>query len=179
MTDLGVTESVVEQAALATYTESGGTGRTAINQEEAVAVMLEKYEICCGLFHGFNWSKWVSARPQERLGILPPAQEHILAQESGKDRLAGTVRELSQAFALSLWRHAPARRTPLLYPPSMGPRGGLPGGTNSGASSGASSVSVSGILSRFRSYSPGSKNPASTSSLLVLSGTCATIGKGT
>ena len=40
--------------ALATYTESGGTGQTALNQEEAVAVMLEKYEICCGLFHGFD-----------------------------------------------------------------------------------------------------------------------------
>ena len=32
--------------ALATYTESGGTGRTAINQEEAVKILLEKYEIC-------------------------------------------------------------------------------------------------------------------------------------
>ena len=88
--------------ALATYTESGGTGKTAINQEEAVAVMLEKYEICCGLFHRFDWSKWVSGRPQERLGILPPAQEHVLAQESGKDRLLRTVRELSQAFALAV-----------------------------------------------------------------------------
>ncbi|HKY23419.1 MAG TPA: type I restriction endonuclease subunit R, partial [Vicinamibacterales bacterium] len=42
--------------ALATYTESGGTGRTAINQEEAVAALLEKYEVCRGLFHGFDWS---------------------------------------------------------------------------------------------------------------------------
>src|SRR5438046_10209112 len=33
------------KAALATYTESGGTGRTAINQHEAVAVMTEQYEI--------------------------------------------------------------------------------------------------------------------------------------
>jgi len=37
--------------ALATYTESGGHGTTAIPQEEAVARMLEKYEICRGLFH--------------------------------------------------------------------------------------------------------------------------------
>ena len=36
--------------ALATYSESGGTGRTALNQGEAVAVMLEKHEVCCGLF---------------------------------------------------------------------------------------------------------------------------------
>ena len=33
--------------ALATYTESGGTGSTALDQEEAVAVMLEKYDVCC------------------------------------------------------------------------------------------------------------------------------------
>src|SRR5438128_721514 len=69
--------------ALATYTESGGTGKTAIDQREAVAVMLEKYEICCGLFHGFDWSKWVVGKPAERLGLLPMAQEHILKQEDG------------------------------------------------------------------------------------------------
>ncbi len=52
--------------ALATYTESGGTGRTALDQDEAVAVMLEKYEVCCGLFHGFDWSKWTTGTPAER-----------------------------------------------------------------------------------------------------------------
>ncbi len=77
--------------ALATYTESGGMGRTALDQDEAVAVMLEKYEVCCGLFHGFDWGKWVSGTPQERLGLLPAAQEHILAQENGKDRCVRAV----------------------------------------------------------------------------------------
>ena len=38
------------KTALATYTESGGTGRTALDQDEAVAVMLEKYEVCCALY---------------------------------------------------------------------------------------------------------------------------------
>ena len=88
--------------ALATYTESGGTGKTALDQEEAVAVMLEKYEICCGLFHGFDRSKWTAGTPQERLGLLPAAQEHILAQENGKNRCVQSVRELSQAFALAV-----------------------------------------------------------------------------
>jgi type I restriction enzyme R subunit len=88
--------------ALATYTESGGTGKTAIDQEEAVAVMLEKHEVCCGLFHGFDWSRWISGTAEQRLGLLPVAQEHILAQENGKDRLLGAVRELSQAFALAV-----------------------------------------------------------------------------
>ncbi|MEX2124625.1 MAG: HsdR family type I site-specific deoxyribonuclease [Woeseia sp.] len=95
--------------ALATYTESGGTGRTALNQDEAVAVMLEKYEVCCDLFHGFDRSKWTTGTPQERLGLLPAAQEHILKQENGKDRCVGAVRELSQAFALSV-PHAEALR---------------------------------------------------------------------
>ena len=88
--------------AVATYTESGGTGRTTLNQEEAVAVMLEKHEVCSALFHGFDWSKWTTGTPQERLSLLPAAQEHVLAQEDGKDRCLNAVRELSQAFALAV-----------------------------------------------------------------------------
>ena len=87
---------------LATYTESGGTGKTALDQSEAVAVMLEKYEVCLGLFHGFDWSRWTAGTPAERLGLLPPAQEHILAQDNGKERCVRAVRELSQAFALAV-----------------------------------------------------------------------------
>ena len=88
--------------ALATYTESGGTGRTALDQGEAVAVMLEKFDICCGLFHGFDRSAWVTGTPQERLSLLPAAQEHVLAQENGKDRCIQAVRDLSRAFALAV-----------------------------------------------------------------------------
>ncbi|MGH9321139.1 MAG: type I restriction endonuclease subunit R [Vicinamibacteria bacterium] len=90
------------KAALANYTESGGTGETAIDQEEAVAAMLEKHEICSAMFHGFDRSKWLSGSPQERLSLLPQAQEHVLAQEEGKARLLHAVRELSQAFALAV-----------------------------------------------------------------------------
>ena len=88
--------------ALATYTEAGGTGKTALDQAEAVALMLEKYEVCQGLFHGFDWRPWVSGTPQARLSLLPEAQEHILAQEDGKARLLRAVTELSQAFALAV-----------------------------------------------------------------------------
>ena len=88
--------------ALATYTESGGTGRTALNQDEAVAVMLEKYEVCCALFHGFDWTKWTTGTPQDRLNLLPTAQEYVLFQEDGKERCLNAVRELSQAFALAV-----------------------------------------------------------------------------
>ena len=87
---------------LVVYTQSGGTGTTAVDQNEAVAVMLEKYEVCLGLFHGLDRSKWVSGTPSEKLGLLPSAQEHILAQENGKDRCLAAVRQLSQAFALAV-----------------------------------------------------------------------------
>ena len=58
--------------ALATYTESGGKGRTAVHQDEAVALMQEKYEVCCGILHGFDWSAWTGS-PAQRLELLPPA----------------------------------------------------------------------------------------------------------
>jgi type I restriction enzyme, R subunit len=88
--------------ALAIYTESGGTGQTALDQAEAVALMLEKYEICHGFFHRFDWSRWVTGTSPERLSLLPAAQEHILAQPDGKARLLDAVTKLSQAFALAV-----------------------------------------------------------------------------
>ncbi len=88
--------------ALHTYTESGGHGDTAIDQEEAVALMLEKHEVCCGLFHGFDWGAWTTGTPAQRLSLLPAAQEHVLAQDGGKDRILQIVTELSKAFALAV-----------------------------------------------------------------------------
>jgi type I restriction enzyme R subunit len=88
--------------ALANYTESGGKGKTAVDQEEAVAVMLERYEVCCGIFHGFDWTRWKTGGPQERLSVLPAAQEHVLAQDDGKNRLVKAVTEVSKAFALAV-----------------------------------------------------------------------------
>jgi type I restriction enzyme R subunit len=88
--------------ALATYTEAGGKGETALDQAEAVALMLEKYEVCRGLFHGLDWSRWITGTPQNRLSLLPTAQEHILTQDDGKARLLRAVTELSQAFALAV-----------------------------------------------------------------------------
>ena len=98
--------------ALATYTEAGGEGRTAIDQEEAVAALEKQYEICCGLFGSyrtpagtvpaFDWSAWTTGTPQERVSLLPAAQEHILGQEDGKARLLRAVTDLSKAFALAV-----------------------------------------------------------------------------
>src|SRR5690606_9186341 len=45
---------------------------------------------------------WITGTPQQRLSLLPAAQEHILAQEDGKARLLRAVTELSKAFALAV-----------------------------------------------------------------------------
>jgi type I restriction enzyme R subunit len=88
--------------AMHAYTASGGMGRTALDPAEAVAVMLEKYEICCDIFHGFDWSAWQGASGQQRFALLPAAMQHVLAQEQGKQRLRQAVIELSHAFALAV-----------------------------------------------------------------------------
>ena len=88
--------------ALSNYTKSGGKGDATVNKDEAVAVMMEKHEICCGLFHGFDWSLWASGNATDRIKLLPSAQEHILSQKDGKKRLLETVSALSKAFALAV-----------------------------------------------------------------------------
>ena len=88
--------------ALQNYTHSGGKGDATLDKAEAVAVMLEKYEICCGLFHGFDWSLWSIGNRTDRIKVLPAAQEHILQQKDGKVRLLETVTALSKAFALAV-----------------------------------------------------------------------------
>ena len=95
--------------ALATYTESGGTGRTALDQDEAVAVMLKHYEVCRGLFYGFDWAKWTTGAPQERLWSTARRARARPRTGERQGPLLRAVRELSQAFALAV-PHAEALR---------------------------------------------------------------------
>jgi type I restriction enzyme R subunit len=89
------------QKALAAYTEAGHPAETP-DQNEAVNELLKRHEICKGLFYGFDWSKFFTGTAQQKLGVLPLAQEHILQQDDGKKRLLQAVRELSLAFALAV-----------------------------------------------------------------------------
>ena len=88
--------------ALSDYTISGGKGRPTLNQADAVAVMKQKYEIVCDLFHGFDYQKYFDGNTSEQLQIILDAQEFILAQEEGEELLNQHVLELSKAFALSV-----------------------------------------------------------------------------
>lgn len=90
------------QKAMANYTENGGKGKTAIDQAEAVALMKEKYEICCDIFHGFDYSNYFSSEPQKKLSLLPAAQQHVLGIDNGRDMFLNAVTALSKAFALAV-----------------------------------------------------------------------------
>ena len=86
--------------ALAVYTENGGQGSPSIDTAQAIALMQEKHEVACDMMHGFDWSKWTTGTPAERLGLIPAGQEHVLGQVNGKARFVQVVTDLSSVFAL-------------------------------------------------------------------------------
>ena len=88
--------------ALADYTEAGGRGKAAVNQEEAVAVMLEKFEVVVSMFHGFDYLSILKAEPAKRIAGIAAAMEHILQLDDGKKRYLAEVTALSKAFALAV-----------------------------------------------------------------------------
>ena len=90
------------QKALAAYTDAGREGKPTIDQDVAVGELLKNYEICRGLFYGFDWSGWTTGTPIQKLAMLPLAEEHILGLDDGKNRLLISVRELTLAFALAV-----------------------------------------------------------------------------
>lgn len=97
--------------ALATYAASGGTGSPALDQEEAVALLLEKHEIVSQMFLSasgtqagdiFDYKQYFTADTRRKLEIILEAQEYILGIEDGKNRFTREVALLSKAFALSV-----------------------------------------------------------------------------
>ena len=86
--------------AVGTYTSSGGTGSPSYDVAQAIAIMLEKYEVACDILHGFDRSLWKTGSGTQKLSLIPAAQEHVLEQEDGKKRFIQVVMELSRAFAL-------------------------------------------------------------------------------
>jgi type I restriction enzyme R subunit len=87
--------------ALAEYTDSDKK-QTGIPQEQAVALMMERYETTKDFFNGYNYTNFFTAQPKERLTIILEAMEQVLKQENGKDRYLKEVTTLLYAFALSI-----------------------------------------------------------------------------
>ena len=97
---LGIAEELRE--AISTYRGRGGRGQPTFDQEEAVAIMLEKYEILEGIFHGFDWGGFTEGEPAQKLTILKEAVQHVLEQDEGAERVIQTVKQIQEAFVLSV-----------------------------------------------------------------------------
>ncbi|MBW4421085.1 MAG: DUF3387 domain-containing protein [Myxacorys californica WJT36-NPBG1] len=96
---LGIAED--PKNALRDYTE-GDRGETGILIEKAVALMQEKYEVVKAMFHGYDYSRFSTGTPPERLTILCEATDWILRPESkdGVQQYIQEVTKLSKAYAL-------------------------------------------------------------------------------
>lgn len=98
--------------ALSIYTESGGKGKPAFDQEEAANVMMGKYEVVVQLFSeqphdkslpkGFNYKSFFGLTPKEKLYFPIQAANFILGLENGKERYTNAVTSLTKAFAISV-----------------------------------------------------------------------------
>ena len=88
--------------ALSFYSDAGGKGDPAVNQEKAVQLMLEKLEVISQMFHGFAYEEYFDAETGRKLSIILSAEEHILGLENGKKRYIDEVTALSQAFSIAI-----------------------------------------------------------------------------
>lgn len=88
--------------ALMNYTTSGGKGRPTVDQDQAVALMLEEYEVVKDMFHGFNYRRFFDLQPAERVPFIPQAMEHILAEQGRKERYLRETTGLLKAFSLAV-----------------------------------------------------------------------------
>jgi type I restriction enzyme, R subunit len=89
------------QEALKDYTEADReqTGRL---QEEAAALMVEKYEVVKAMLHGFDYAPFFQDDPAQRLTTLARALNHILAgRDKKRDRFIDATTALGRAYGLA------------------------------------------------------------------------------
>lgn len=97
---LGIAQEL--KTALADYTASGGEGKPTLDQELAVAKMLELYEAIDYQLRHFNWRKFFTLSPIEKLKFIPIIVDYIFSQENGEQSFTENTKNLLKAFAISV-----------------------------------------------------------------------------
>src|SRR6185312_8865291 len=97
---LGIAQEL--KHALAEYTASGGEGKPTLDQEIAVAKMLELYEAIEYQLRHFDWLKFFGLSPAEKLRFIPVIVDYILSQENGEQSFVENTKNLLKAFAISV-----------------------------------------------------------------------------
>ncbi|WP_452221285.1 type I restriction endonuclease subunit R [Lacinutrix salivirga] len=88
--------------AMVTYLQSGGEGAPIVDIKEAIAGMLEKFEVVEQIFHGYDYKSYFNAETNSKLQILLGAQNFVLQTEDLKNRFIKEVTILSKLFAMSI-----------------------------------------------------------------------------
>ncbi|MBT6260214.1 MAG: DUF3387 domain-containing protein, partial [Rhodospirillaceae bacterium] len=109
---IGIAQNL--KSALSQYSDSDKRN-AGIDQAEAIAVMIEKFEIVKDMFFGFDYDAGLQGDPKDRLSVMAGALEWVLgmqrkaAEKETKDeakklahrRYSDAVLALSKAFALA------------------------------------------------------------------------------
>jgi type I restriction enzyme R subunit len=97
---LGIAQEL--KTALADYTASGGEGKPTLDQELAVAKMLELHEAIDYQLRHFDWRKFFTLSPEEKLKFIPVIVDYIFSQENGEQSFTDNTKNLLKAFAISV-----------------------------------------------------------------------------
>ena len=97
---LGIAQEL--KHALAEYTASGGEGKPTLDQELAVAKMLEFYEAVDYQLRHFDWRKFFSLSSEDKLKYIPLIVDYIFSQENGEQSFVENTKNLLKAFAISV-----------------------------------------------------------------------------
>lgn len=97
---LGIAQEL--KTALADYTASGGEGKPTLDQELAVAKMLELHEAIDYQLRHFDWRKFFTLKPEEKLRFIPVIVDYIFSQENGEQSFTENTKNLLKAFAISV-----------------------------------------------------------------------------
>ena len=97
---LGIAQEL--KTALADYTASGGEGKPTLDQELAVAKMLELHEAIDYQLRHFDWRKFYTLNAEEKLKYVLVIVDYIFSQENGEQSFTENTKNLLKAFAISV-----------------------------------------------------------------------------
>jgi type I restriction enzyme R subunit len=97
---LGIAQEL--KHALAEYTASGGEGKPTLDQELAVAKMLELFEAIEYQLRHFDWRKFYTLSSEDKLRYIPLIVDYIFSQENGEQAFVDNTQKLLKVFAISV-----------------------------------------------------------------------------
>ena len=88
--------------ALLFYSDADGKGNPTEQQEQAVALMMEKLEVVQQMLDGMSYVSYFSADVSTKLSLILQTEDYILGLDDGKKRFVNEVNALSKAFAIAI-----------------------------------------------------------------------------